>query len=53
MGEVINGGFGLTIDGTKEVEEKLINMLFGMLIMELQEEIGQEMMKQYLQLKEK
>ena len=28
-GEVINGGFGLTIDGTKEAEEeKLINMLF-------------------------
>ena len=27
-GEVINGGFGLTIDGTKEAEEKLTNMLF-------------------------
>jgi urocanate hydratase len=27
-GEVINGGFGLTIDGTKLAEEKLRNMLF-------------------------
>ena len=27
-GEVINGGFGLTIDGSKEAEDKLRNMLF-------------------------
>ena len=27
-GEVINGGFGLTIDGSKESEDKLSNMLF-------------------------
>ena len=27
-GEVINGGFGLTIDGSKEAEDKLSNMLF-------------------------
>ena len=27
-GEVINGGFGLTLDGTKLAEEKLRNMLF-------------------------
>ena len=27
-GEVINGGFGLTIDGSQESEEKLTNMLF-------------------------
>ena len=27
-GEVINGGFGLTIDGSKESEEKISNMLF-------------------------
>ena len=27
-GEVINGGFGLTIDGSKEAENKLRNMLF-------------------------
>jgi urocanate hydratase len=27
-GEVINGGFGLTIDGSKDSEEKISNMLF-------------------------
>ena len=27
-GEVINGGFGLTLDGSKEADEKLNNMLF-------------------------
>ena len=27
-GEVINGGFGLVLDGSKEAEEKLTNMLF-------------------------
>ncbi len=27
-GEVINGGFGMLLDGTKEAEEKLKNMLF-------------------------
>ncbi|MFD2529266.1 MULTISPECIES: urocanate hydratase [Polaribacter] len=27
-GEVINGGFGMLLDGTKEAEEKLENMLF-------------------------
>tara|TARA_B100001093_G_scaffold436243_1_gene434549 strand:+ start:4719 stop:6719 length:2001 start_codon:yes stop_codon:yes gene_type:complete len=27
-GEVINGGFGLTLDGSKEADEKLKNMLF-------------------------
>ena len=27
-GEVINGGFGMVIDGTKEAEEKIKNMLF-------------------------
>ena len=27
-GEAINGGFGLTIDGSRESEEKLCNMLF-------------------------
>ena len=27
-GEVINGGFGLVLDGSKEAEEKLSNMLF-------------------------
>ena len=27
-GEVINGGFGLVIDGSKESEEKLKSMLF-------------------------
>ena len=27
-GEVINGGFGLTLDGSKEAEKKLRNMLF-------------------------
>ena len=27
-GEVINGGFGLVLDGSKEAEEKLKNMLF-------------------------
>ena len=27
-GEVINGGFGLTLDGSKEADEKLSNMLF-------------------------
>jgi urocanate hydratase len=27
-GEVINGGFGLTIDGSQNSEEKLVNMLF-------------------------
>ena len=27
-GEVINGGFGMLLDGTKEAEEKLQNMLF-------------------------
>ncbi len=27
-GEVINGGFGLMIDGSKEAEEKLESMLF-------------------------
>ena len=27
-GEVINGGFGLVLDGSKKAEEKLTNMLF-------------------------
>ena len=27
-GEVINGGFGMLIDGSKESEEKIKNMLF-------------------------
>ena len=27
-GEVVNGGFGLTIDGSKDSEEKISNMLF-------------------------
>ena len=27
-GEVINGGFGLLLDGTKEAAERLDNMLF-------------------------
>ena len=27
-GEVINGGFGLTIDGSQNSEKKLVNMLF-------------------------
>ena len=27
-GEVVNGGFGLTLDGSKEADEKLNNMLF-------------------------
>ena len=27
-GEVINGGFGMVIDGSKEAEEKIKNMLF-------------------------
>ena len=27
-GEVINGGFGMLLDGTKEAESKLMNMLF-------------------------
>ena len=28
LGEVINGGFGLTIDGSENSEKKLVNMLF-------------------------
>jgi len=27
-GEVINGGFGMVLDGTKEAEQKLSSMLF-------------------------
>ena len=27
-GEVINGGYGMVIDGSKEAEEKIKNMLF-------------------------
>ena len=27
-GEVVNGGFGLTIDGSENSEKKIVNMLF-------------------------
>ena len=46
-GEVINGGFGLTIDGSPESEDKLTICYFGMLTMVLQEEIGRETRKQF------
>ena len=41
-GEVINGGFGMLIDGSEKSEINIESMLFGMLITELREETGQE-----------
>ena len=34
----------MLIDGSKESEKSIESMLFGMLIMELQEETGQEIL---------
>ena len=40
--EVINGGFGLTLDGSMEADEKLSNMLFWDVNNGIAEEIGQK-----------
>jgi urocanate hydratase len=39
-GEVINGGFGMVLDGLKEASRRLQSMLSGMLTMVFQEEVG-------------
>jgi urocanate hydratase len=38
--EVINGGFGMVLDGTKEASRRLASMLSGMLTTESQEGVG-------------
>ena len=47
-GEVINGGFGMLLDGSKAAEENLENMLFLMLTMVLPGEAGPETAKPFL-----
>jgi hypothetical protein len=49
LGEVINGGFGMVLDGSKEASRRLQSMPFGMLTMVFQEEVGLVTKEHYLQ----